>query len=128
MRVHVDVLGWLYVLCGVFGLLTGASLGILAFGTTAALTDLGAEAVSTPPAFWLLLISCLALVVGGVLMILVGRDVLARGRFGRHGAMLLAVPNLFLVPFGTALAVYTFWALLNDEARREFGRPPRAGT
>jgi hypothetical protein len=36
------------------------------------------------------------------------------------------VPNLLVIPFGTALGVYTFWALLNDEARRVFGRPPRA--
>jgi hypothetical protein len=35
------------------------------------------------------------------------------------------VPNLIVVPFGTALSVYAFWVLLNDEARSEFGRPPR---
>jgi hypothetical protein len=31
-----------------------------------------------------------------------------------------------MVPFGTALSVYAFWVLLNDEARRAFGRPPRS--
>jgi hypothetical protein len=36
------------------------------------------------------------------------------------------VPNLVVLPFGTALAIYTFWTLVNDEARREFGRPPRS--
>jgi len=125
MRVHLDVLGWLYVLCGAFGILTGASLGVLAFGTTAALADLGVPPVSTPPAVWLLLICGATLVIGGLLMIVVGRDVLTRGRFGRRGAMLLAVPNLFLIPFGTALGIYAFWALLNDETRREFGQPLR---
>ena len=40
-------------------------------------------------------------------------------------ALILAVPNLIVVPFGTALGIYTFWVLLNDDARREFGRPPR---
>jgi hypothetical protein len=24
------------------------------------------------------------------------------------------------VPFGTALGIYTFWVLLNDEGRRQF--------
>ena len=29
------------------------------------------------------------------------------------------------VPFGTALAIYTCWVLLNDDARQQFGRAPR---
>jgi hypothetical protein len=40
-------------------------------------------------------------------------------------ALVLAVLNLIVVPFGTALGFYTFWVLLNNDARREFGRPPR---
>ena len=47
------------------------------------------------------------------------------GRAGRFGALALAVPNLAVVPFGTALSVYAFWVLLNDDARAEFGRPLR---
>jgi hypothetical protein len=31
------------------------------------------------------------------------------------------MPSLVVIPFGTALAVYTFWTLLNDDARRAFG-------
>ena len=38
-------------------------------------------------------------------------------------AIALAVPNLVIVPFGTALGVYGLWVLLNDDARRQFGRP-----
>ena len=126
MRVHFDVLGWLYMLSGIFGLLTAASLGVLAFGTTAALAEIGAVSLPTPPTVWLLLFAAIAFGTGGVLMIGAGRDVVRRGRFGRGAALVLAVPNLFIVPFGTALGIYTFWTLLNDEARREFGRPPRS--
>jgi threonine/homoserine efflux transporter RhtA len=32
----------------------------------------------------------------------------------------LAVPNLFFLPVGTALAVYTFWVLLSNETRKLF--------
>ena len=32
-------------------------------------------------------------------------------------ALALAVVNLFVLPFGTALAIYTFWVLLHNEAR-----------
>jgi hypothetical protein len=33
---------------------------------------------------------------------------------------MLAVLNLFVLPFGTALAIYTFWVLLHDDARALF--------
>jgi hypothetical protein len=56
----------------------------------------------------------------------IGRALGRRSRAGRFIALLTAVLNLVVVPFGTALGIYTFWVLLNDDARREFGRPPRA--
>ena len=59
---------------------------------------------------------------GGALAVIVGGWLRTRRRTGRPAALALAIPNLLLVPFGTALSAYTFWALLNDDARREFGR------
>ena len=127
MRTHLDVLGWLYILAGTFGVLTGVSLIILAFGTTYAVGELAlASSPSATPTVWLLAIAGGVLSSAGAAMVLVGRDVTRRGPFGRQGALVLASLNLFLVPFGTALGVYTFWTLLNDEARQEFGRPLRA--
>ena len=40
---------------------------------------------------------------------------------GRLATLGLAVPNLFVLPFGTALGVYAFWVLLHDETRKMFG-------
>jgi hypothetical protein len=125
LRVHLDVLGWLYILVGTFGGLTGASLVILSIGTTYALGELGSTSSSATPTVWLLASAGIAFSAVGAAMVLVGRDLARRGRFGLPGALVLAALNLFLVPFGTALSVYAFWALLNDEARREFGRPLR---
>jgi hypothetical protein len=65
------------------------------------------------------------LVGGGVVMAGVGRAIVTRRPAGRTAALGLAAINLALLPFGTALAVYTFWAMLNDDARRAFGRPLR---
>jgi len=58
-------------------------------------------------------------------MALVGRAIHRRQQAGRLAALLLSIPNLVIVPFGTALGIYALWALLNDDARREFGRRPR---
>ena len=65
------------------------------------------------------------LVLGGGATVLTGWAIRRRSRRGRLAALALAIPNLVLVPFGTALGVYTFWGLLNNDARRAFGRPPR---
>ncbi|MCC7008624.1 MAG: hypothetical protein IT184_07390 [Acidobacteria bacterium] len=127
MRIHLDVLGWLYVLVGLCGGLAGLSLAVLAFGSVAALATLGAAPPPTPPAVWLMIIGAVFFGVGGGLMIVVGRALARRGPAGRRTALVLALPNLLVVPFGTALGIYTFWALLNDEARREFGQPLRSG-
>ena len=61
-------------------------------------------------------------------MMATGRAVRACRAHGRAAALALAVPNLVIVPFGTALGVYTLWVLLNDDARRVFGRPPRVAS
>ena len=43
-----------------------------------------------------------------------------RRNWGRYFALILGAMNVFNLPFGTALAVYTFWVLTQDEAIRAF--------
>jgi hypothetical protein len=125
MQLHVDVLGWLHFIWGVFGALVGASLLVLALGTNTALRELGSVGPAEHATIWLFVICGLTLIAAGGAMMLVARGLARRRPAGRFAALLLAVPNLIVVPFGTALAIFTFWVLLNDDARREFGRPPR---
>ena len=119
MRVHFDVLGWLHISAGAFGLLTGASLAVLALGTAAALVGRTVDA-SPSPAVWFLLFAGATFAVVGAITVLVGRALVSRRPIGRSAALALALPSLVVIPFGTALAVYTFWALLNDDARSAF--------
>jgi hypothetical protein len=124
MRVHTDVLAWLHGIWGVFGLLSGLSLWVLALGTNVALLDLGSLGGPEHAAVWLFISSGGLLAGLGIVMMVVGRALGRRRPAGRVAALALAVPNLVIIPFGTALGVYAFWVLLNDDARREFGRPP----
>ena len=39
---------------------------------------------------------------------------------GRSAVLWLSVPNLFVLPFGTALGVYALWVLLHNESRARF--------
>ncbi len=125
MPVHLNLLSRLHDVWGIFGLLTGASLWVLAIGTDAALDDLGGAGAGGQAAVWLLVTVGVILTVGGTIMIVIARGLTRRRRSGRALALVAALPNLVLVPFGTALGVYTFWVLLNDDARRQFGRPSR---
>jgi hypothetical protein len=61
-----------------------------------------------------------ALAIGGWASVWVGRALRHHRSQGRTGALLLAVMNLFVLPFGTALAIYTFWVLLHNDARALF--------
>ena len=126
MLVHLGLLGRLHVLLGAFAVICGLGLAVLAAGTRAAAGDLGLDPEAFSPGVWILGICGGLLVVGGVALVMAGQALDRRRRGGRLAALLLAVPNLAMVPFGTALSVYAFWVLLNDEARQEFGRPPRA--
>jgi hypothetical protein len=120
MRVHVDVLGSLYTLGGIFALLVGVSLGVLAFGTNAAVVSLTVRIVPTDPVVWLLIAAGVVCLVTGVLMMATGRAIRRRSRLGRAAALVAGTLNLAVVPFGTALGIYTFWVLMNDEGRQQF--------
>lgn len=109
-------------------MLVGLSLGILAAGIRAATDQTGADPAAVEAGARILGICGLLAAVGGVALAATGAALGRRRPVSRWAALLLAVPNLVFVPFGTALSVYAFWVLLNDEARREFGRPERGAT
>jgi hypothetical protein len=124
VRLHLDALVLMLRVWAGYGLLTAASLAILAVGAEGALVRSGALDAQVGTVY--LLAGCATvLAIGGATAWLAARGLQQRRTEARRAALVLAVVNLLIVPFGTALAVYTFWVLLNDDARREFGRPPR---
>jgi len=61
-----------------------------------------------------------ALLLGGAANGWAGRALRRQDAAGRSAVLWLSVPNLFVLPFGTALAIYTYWVLLHHEARALF--------
>jgi len=125
MRLHIEVLGWLHLVWGGFGLLTGCSLLILAVGARDAMVG-DAFGVGERAAVGLLLVVAGLLLTVGAANALTGWWLRQTRQRARRSALILAVPNLVVVPFGTALGMYTFWVLLNNDARRVFGRALRS--
>ncbi len=68
----------------------------------------------------LFVVFAVALGLGGWANAWAGRALRQHRPPGRTGALMLAVLNLFVLPFGTALAIYTFWVLLHNDARALF--------
>ncbi|MEX2270567.1 MAG: hypothetical protein WD690_03810 [Vicinamibacterales bacterium] len=123
MRAHLELLGRLHLVWGGFGLLAGVSLLILAAG--AALAPAGADSGLRLGAI-IIAAAAVPPFAGGALSLWASGALGRRDRRGRLGALALALPNLFVLPFGTALGIYSYWVLLNDQVRALFeGDSPR---
>jgi hypothetical protein len=117
---HVRLLSILQVVWGWIGLLLGVSTLMLAAGALMiGLTTEGREipAGVTAAAF---AVCAVALLVFGVGNAWAGAAIRRRQSYGRLAALVLSLPNLFVLPFGTALGIYALWVLLHDETRTMF--------
>ena len=106
MRTHVKVLGWLQIALGVVDLLIGlAAVGVLS-GIGALSGDVTAFGVLSFiggfVGIFMLVMALPNLIVGIGLL----RD---WGGWVIVAAVILGIFNLFKFPWGTAIALYTFW-------------------
>jgi hypothetical protein len=122
MERHARLLDIFATLWGGLALLVGVSMLLLAAGALAELADplgadLGFAASLTAGVFGL--IGVVALLWGGAH---VWAATLLRRRqpLGRVFMLALALANLLVLPFGTALGIYALWVLLTNECRRLF--------
>jgi hypothetical protein len=120
VRPHLTLLAILQLVWGSIGLLLGVSTLMLAIGAVAigfSSATAGPSAAATAVVFAAF---SLALLLGGVANAWAGAAIRRHQPAGRLVTLGLAVPNLFVLPFGTALGVYAFWVLLHEETRRTF--------
>ncbi len=121
MQPHLKLLGILQLLWGWIGLLLGVSTLMLAAGAAAIGLTSSANSLSAGATAATFAIFSAALLVGGLANAWAGAAIRKLQPEGRLATLGLAVPNLFVLPFGTALGVYAFWVLLHDETRKMFG-------
>jgi hypothetical protein len=120
---HLHLLSILQFVWGGIALLLGVSVLLLAAGAAAiGWTSVGNEiaAAVTAMAF---VVFAIALLVGGAANAWAGKALRRRQPHGRMATLALAVLNLFVLPFGTALGIYAFWVLLHNESRNYFEIP-----
>jgi hypothetical protein len=119
---HVRLLRILAGLWGALAMLVGVSMLLLAAGALAELR----ESVGTGLEFAAGLTTLVFAASGAFALLWGGSHVWAARLLGRRrpaGRVLtlaLALVNLLVLPFGTALGVYALWVLLTDQGRRLF--------
>lgn len=122
MERHVTLLGILAGIWGGLALVVGLSMLLLSAGAMAEAVDpstAGIELAAGVTAAVFALIGGLALAWGGV-HVWVAALLERRRSSGRVLALALALVNLLVLPFGTALGIYALWVLLTNDGRRLF--------
>ena len=114
----------MFVVWGGLFLLSGAVVLALTFGAIAlvrgaAVGETGMELAAGLTAAMFGTLAVIAVVWGGI-HASAGIALRARRAWSRPVALVFGVLDLALLPFGTALGIYTLWVLLNDEARAQF--------
>ncbi len=124
MKRHVDFLSTLYLVWGAIFVLVAIAgfalaAGAAAIAETSGPVRFGSEMAARLTAVTIAVIAIIAL-VWGVLHVFVGRTLRRFRPSARLMSLGLAVGNIILFPFGTALGAYACWVLLKDEGRSLF--------
>lgn len=116
MERHVTVLGWLRIAFGALGLLVAALLFLMIVGGGWISGDPEARRITgivgTAVGGFIALLSLPGL-VGGI-------GLLQHWSWARYLVLVLAIFDLFGIPIGTLLGIYSFWVLLQDETEKLF--------
>ncbi len=124
MKKHVELAGVLYMLWG--GICMLLSLSLLSIGVAAAAIGLAAPEEGPGGTMAAGLVAAAFFMVAGVGLLFGGVHAWVGSRLRRlraHArvpAIVLAIPDLVIVPFGTALGIYALWALLHDQSKGLF--------
>jgi hypothetical protein len=120
MAAHLHLLWVLQLVWGALGVLLGVSTLLLAAGAAAIGWTTQGDEIAAGVTAIAFLICALLLLAAGFANGWAGKALQRRQPNGRLATLALAVPNLFILPFGTALGIYAFWVLLHNETRGRF--------
>jgi hypothetical protein len=120
VRSHLHLLAILQFVWGGIGLVLGLSTLLLALGAVAIGVSAAGDGVPAAVTAAAFAIFAAALIAGGGANTWAGAALGRQQPAGRMAVLALAVLNLFVLPFGTALAIYAYWVLLHNETRLMF--------
>ncbi|CAN5151857.1 MAG: hypothetical protein ACR2GW_09895 [Pyrinomonadaceae bacterium] len=118
MQQHISILGALYIVFGALGLLAAVIVFVSVVGGGLLSGDREAIAVTSGVGFFVaLLIAILSLP-----SLAAGIGLLKRRSWSRLLALIVGCISLLNFPFGTALGIYTLWAMTRPETQSLLSR------
>ena len=123
MLPHVDLLGVLFIVWGLLTTLVGLSTLALGVGAVALITSANrSEGGQFAAGLTAAVFTALAVIaiLWGAAHVVVGVPLRRRRGWARMMALMLGSIDLLLLPYGTALGVYTLWVLLSEKGREIF--------
>lgn len=122
MREHVRILGILHIVFGVLGLLIGLVLfAVFGAGAMAIAMDGDPDSAAAAPIMGGIgLLVCGLIAVFSIPGIAAGIGLLKYKAWARILALVISALNILSVPIGTALGIYGFWVLLQQETEAMF--------
>jgi hypothetical protein len=124
MPSHVDFVGVLFIVWGLLTTLVGISTLALGAAAVALMTSASRDGGSSGFAAGLTAVVFTTLAIIAILWgsahVIVGVPLRRRRPWARMLALALGSVDLLLLPYGTALGVYTLWVLLNEKGKAMF--------
>jgi len=124
MRRHINVVGLLFMLWGGMTLLVSLSLlstgvAATAIGAADPASATGGKLAAGMVAAGFFILALLGFLFGWV-HVWVGSRLRRSREWARTVGIILAILDMILLPIGTALGIYTLWALLHSGTRELF--------
>lgn len=122
MKPQVDFLGVLFIVWGLLTTLVGVStlaLGVGAFGLIASAARAGGQVAAGVTAAIFAALAAIA-ILWGVAHVIVGIPLRRCRPWARTMSLALGSVDLLLLPYGTALGIYTLWVLLSEDGKALF--------
>jgi hypothetical protein len=114
MEKHLKILGVLFIIRGVLSLMGGIALILILSSVSLLIHNFQAAAI----------VGTVGAVLGGIFIvtaipeIAAGWGLLIKKRWGRILGIIMGILNIFDVPLGTALGIYSLWVLFNNETEK----------
>jgi hypothetical protein len=124
MTAHVDFVGVLFIVWGLLTTLVGVSTLALGIGAVALIASAsrGGEGGQVAAGLTAAAFTALAVIamIWGAAHVVVGVPLRRHKPWARMIALMLGSVDLLLLPYGTALGIYTMWVLLNEQGKALF--------
>jgi hypothetical protein len=111
MEKHVTLVGALFIAYHILGLIIGIALLMILSGVS----YVAGDPFVTKLLMTIGTVICTLIVILSVPGIIAGAGLLRRRPWARILALIIGAFDLLDIPLGTALGIYTFWVLLQDE-------------